>query len=157
VPLPQHHPVAAQLVDADLEAGPGPRGGLLEHHPQHPPGTGGVRLAHRAQETELLGALDERLELAVGQVPEADEVALAAQHPSDSTASMIARASSISARETMSGGAKRTTLPPAIDTSNPQSQTLVTIGPASPSRTRPCRRPRPRAPLMRERRRSASR
>src|SRR5688572_4314068 len=157
VPLAQHHRVSAQLVDPDLEAGPRARRGLLEDHPQHPPRAGGVCLPDRAQEAELLGALDEGLDLAVRQVPEAEEVALARHHPSARTASMMASASSISARVTMSGGAKRTTLPPAMETSRPRSRALVTTGAASPSSTSPWRSPRPRAPLVRGRRRSASR
>src|SRR5688572_13356218 len=157
VALTQHHRVPPQLVDADLEAGPGASRGLLEDHPQHPPRAGGVGLADRAQEAKLLGALDEGLDLAVRQIPEGQEVALAGHHASARTASTIASASSISARVTISGGAKRSTLPPAMETSRPFSRAFVTTGPASPSSTSPCSRPRPRAPRVRGRRRSASR
>ncbi len=93
----------------DLEAGARPRRRLLEHHPQHAARAGSAcGVPADAQLAQLLGAPDQRLDAAVGNIPEAEEVTAllvrrrvrrihAAHLASPSTRSRISIASSISA------------------------------------------------------------
>ena len=84
--------MSAQLEHRDLEAGARARRRLLEHHPQHAARRGSAcGVARDAQLAQLLGAPDQRLDAAVGNIPEAEEVSALSCSPARSRSSCSPR------------------------------------------------------------------
>ena len=111
----EHQRLAAHLADADVEAYPRPRRGLLEDERDDPPGERLLGVGHAlrriaAGDLHRHRLVEDRAELARGRDVQVEEVPHATASTAAAAFSIRAIPSSTSASVRLSGGSRRTTL-----------------------------------------------
>src|SRR5262245_760577 len=139
------HRSPAELDHGDLEGDPGPERRLLEDEGH------GVARERRHGTTRLLPSLqlggegEEPRDVVSSEIADRQEMLHVRTSPSARSTMSAARSSDASS--TMSGGARRKVLSPAVSTSKPRSRHAARTSPTGTDRSTPISKPLPRTSL----------